>query len=175
MGGVKYAHTNLNARDWKKLSEFYKYVFECKSLGKLRDNKGEWFEVLTGLPGARAVGEHIGLPGFPDGEGPTIEIFSYDIPEDVGPLPINGYGFCHLCFDVDNPDEVYERLIEAGGTIAGEKIVRYYPERDGSNIIYYCRDPEGNGVEIRKFYPGVDLTKEPGITGRLFYGDTTLR
>lgn len=151
--GIRYAHTNINAKDWKKLSQFYQDVFGCVSLGKLRDNKGEWFERLTGIKGARAVGEHIALPGYPEG-GPTFEIFTYSVPAEEGPLPINGYGFAHVCFEVDDVDEVYDRFVKAGGTIYGEKIVRYYPDRDGTNIIIYGRDIEGNGVEIKKWVDG---------------------
>ena len=150
---IKYTHTNINAKDWRKLSKFYQDVFDCVPLGKLRDNKGEWFERLTGIKGAHAVGEHIGLPGYPDGNGPTFEIFSYEFPEDVGPLPFNGYGFCHVCFEVDDVDEVYDRFIKAGGSICGEKIVNYYPDRKGTNIIIYGRDIEGNGVEIKRWIP----------------------
>lgn len=151
--GIKYTHTNINARDWEKLSQFYKDVFHCVSLGKLRDNKGEWFDRLTGIKGVRAYGEHIGLPGYPEGEGPTLEIFTYNIPADVGPLPVNGYGFCHICFEVDDVDEVYERMIQHGGTILGERIENYYPDRKGTNIIIYGKDIEGNGIEIKKWIP----------------------
>ncbi len=158
MKGIKYAHTNLNARDWKKLSSFYQEVFGCRSLGKFRDNRGEWFGELTGIPGAACVGEHIALPGYPDG-GPTLEIFTYEPKSLTGPLPFNGFGFAHICFDVEDVEEVYDRFIRAGGSLVG-KVVRYYPERDGSNILIYGKDPEGNGIEIRKWVPGKDLTKE---------------
>ncbi len=163
MSGIRYGHTNLNARDWKKLSKFYQDVFECKSLGKFRDNKGEWFERLTGLKGARAVGEHIALPGYPEGQAPTIEVFSYDIPGDNPPPPFNGFGYCHICFEVDDVDAVLERFLKAGGTVPGEGIVRYYPERGGTNILIYGRDIEGNAVEMKKWCPDVDLTDGKGV------------
>lgn len=160
MKGVTYSHTNLNARDWKKLSRFYQDVFGCKSIGKFRDNRGAWFEELTGIEGAQCTGEHIALPGYEEG-GPTLEIFSYEPQADTGPLPFNGFGFCHICFDVEDVDEVCERLLKHGGTVVG-RIERYYPERDGSNILVYGKDIEGNGIEIRRWIPGVDLTKKHG-------------
>ena len=159
MTGIRYTHTNLNARDWKKLSRFYQDAFGCRSLGKFRDNKGEWVEQLTGIKGAHCYGEHIALPGYPDEIAPTLEIFTYEPQEEIGPLPFNGFGFAHICFDVEDVDAVYDSFIKAGGTLVG-KIIRYYPERNGSNILIYGKDIEGNGIEIRKWVPGKDLTKE---------------
>ena len=41
---IKYTHTNINAYDWEKLSQFYKDVFGCYTVGPMRDLKGDWFE-----------------------------------------------------------------------------------------------------------------------------------
>lgn len=58
----RYAHTNMIARDHKKLIAFYKAVFHCRSIGETRDLRGEWLDRLTGLSGAHIVGEHLCLP-----------------------------------------------------------------------------------------------------------------
>ena len=60
----RYAHTNMIARDHKKLIAFYKEVFHCRSIGETRDLRGEWLDRLTGLSGAHIVGEHLCLPGY---------------------------------------------------------------------------------------------------------------
>lgn len=36
----RYAHTNMIARDHKKLIAFYKAVFHCRSIGETRDLRG---------------------------------------------------------------------------------------------------------------------------------------
>ncbi len=38
----RYVHTNIIAKDHRKLIEFYKDVFHCKSIGETRDLRGEW-------------------------------------------------------------------------------------------------------------------------------------
>ena len=41
----RYAHTNMIARDHKKLIAFYKEVFHCRSIGETRDLRGEWLDL----------------------------------------------------------------------------------------------------------------------------------
>ena len=45
----RYAHTNIIAKDFQKLVDFYKDVFQCKSIGETRDLHGEWLDKLTGI------------------------------------------------------------------------------------------------------------------------------
>ena len=68
---IKYTHTNINAYDWEKLSQFYKDVFGCYTVGPMRDLKGDWFEKVTGIKDAAVKGEHIAIPVYPEGEGPS--------------------------------------------------------------------------------------------------------
>ena len=51
---MRYIHTNLVARDWKKLAEFYKDVFDCVEVLPERGLSGQWLDHATGLRGARA-------------------------------------------------------------------------------------------------------------------------
>ena len=53
-------------------------------------------------------------------------------------------------------NSVYEKMIKAGGTILGERIENYYPDRKGTNIIIYGKDIEGNGIEIKKWIPDTE-------------------
>ena len=73
---MKYVHTNIIARDWKLLADFYIKVFECKPVLPERDIKGDWLEKGTGVKNASLRGIHLLLPGF-DNDGPTLEIFQY--------------------------------------------------------------------------------------------------
>ena len=59
---LRYAHTNLIAKDWRSLSNFYQKVFGCKPIGHQRDLSGKWIEDITGIKNAHIVGEHLVLP-----------------------------------------------------------------------------------------------------------------
>ena len=74
---AKYVHTNLIARDWKKLVRFYVEVFGCAPKSPERDMFGAWLDEVTSIRGAHLKGVHLRLPGYGD-DGPTLEIFSYD-------------------------------------------------------------------------------------------------
>ena len=73
--GIRYAHTNVMANDWKKLQDFYVEVFGCEPISSERDHKGPTFEALTGLhggsfasydlPGVAANARTVGLTGAP--------------------------------------------------------------------------------------------------------------
>ncbi|PYI70612.1 MAG: glyoxalase, partial [Verrucomicrobia bacterium] len=74
---AKYVHTNLIARDWKRLVQFYSEVFGCQPKGPERDLSGNWLDSVNAVPNAHLRGVHLRLPGYGD-DGPTLEIFSYD-------------------------------------------------------------------------------------------------
>ena len=136
---IRYAHTNINAKDWQKLSKFYQDVFGCRPVGPQRNLHGAWFEQVTGVKDAAVQGEHIALPGYPEG-GPTLEIFTYNHPDGERPASINGYGFAHIAFAVDDVDEVWARFQAAGGSSCGKKVVSYYPSLNQTLTVIYAKD-----------------------------------
>ena len=145
---AKYVHTNLIARDWKKLVRFYGDVFGCIPKDPERDLSGEWLDRVTSLSAARLRGVHLRLPGY-GGDGPTLEIFSYDdMPDRQLPMP-NEPGFAHLAFAVDDVEKALETVISAGGSSVGE-IATTEVGGVGSLQVIYARDPEGNIVELQK-------------------------
>ena len=44
---AKYVHTNLIARDWKRLVRFYRDVFGCEPKGPERDLSAAWLDTVT--------------------------------------------------------------------------------------------------------------------------------
>jgi len=144
---AKYVHTNLIARDWRKLADFYLSAFGCEPVPPERDYSGADLERGTGVPGASLRGAHLRLPGWgPD--GPTLEIYEYSTSPDV-PLPAaNTPGWAHIAFVV--PDVVVARstFIAEGGTPLGDVVVATVA--DGRQVTWvYVRDPEGNIVELQ--------------------------
>ena len=146
---IKFVHTNIVARNWKKLASFYIEVFDCKPVLPERNLKGNWLDELTGLDDVNIKGIHLQLPGFEN--GPTLEIFEYS-PEKKEKIPasVNRQGFAHIAFHVDNVDEITKKIIENGGKKYGE-VIKTEIEGVGILTAVYACDPEGNIVEIQNW------------------------
>jgi lactoylglutathione lyase len=146
---AKYVHTNLIARDWKRLVRFYTDVFGCEPKGPERDMSGEWLDRVTALRNAHLTGTHLSLPGYGN-DGPTLEIFSYDQLMDCDLPAANRCGFAHIAFAVDDVDQALQAAIAAGGSAVGTVAMT---EVDGVGVlrVVYARDPEGNVVELQKW------------------------
>jgi glyoxylase I family protein len=147
MISARYVHTNVIARDWKKLARFYENVFGCVPVPPERDLTGEWLERGTGIPRAHIRGVHLRLPGHGDA-GPTIEIFSYD---DVAPQdhPVaNRAGYGHIAFLVDDVARAMAEVVAHGGK-PGEIVSHATPA--GALEFVYVRDPEDNLIELQRW------------------------
>lgn len=145
---IRYVHTNLIARDWKRLASFYIDVFGCQPLPPERNLSGDWLARLTGLEEPHIRGIHLALPGF-DRE-PTLEIFSYSPEHPDADQAINRPGFGHLAFHVSDVNEMAALIASHGGSLLGEVVTREYPDL-GTLTVAYCRDPEGNHIEIQSW------------------------
>jgi predicted enzyme related to lactoylglutathione lyase len=146
---AQYAHTNLIARDWRRLVRFYSEVFGCVAKGPERDLSGAWLDQVTSLRNAHLCGVHLRLPGCDD-DGPTLEIFSYEEMVE-GQMPAaNECGFAHIAFAVDDVDQALEAAIAAGGSTVGD-IATTQVDGVGVLRVVYARDPEGNIVELQKW------------------------
>ncbi len=146
---AKYVHTNLIARDWKKLSQFYQEVFGCVPVPPERHYKGNDLERGTGVRGSELHGKHLRFPGYGD-NGPTLEIYSYSLFEQ-GMLPaVNRPGFGHIAFSVDDVEDARRTVIEAGGKAVGEVVA--LQTATGDSVTWcYVRDPEGNNIELQSW------------------------
>ena len=146
---MRYTHTNVVARDWRTLSNFYIKVFGCIVKPPERDLSGDWLDRATGLTNAKLKGVHLILPGHGE-NGPTLEIFSYEDAHECAPLMANHTGFTHIAFEVDDVDQILTEALHHGATDLGrvtEKII----EGVGTLKFVYFRDPENNIVEIQSW------------------------
>ncbi len=147
INNAKYVHTNLIARDWQSLAQFYEEVFGCIRVPPERDYPGPDLESGTGVPGASLKGVHLHLPGH-SSEGPTLEIFQYSELAEEGEKAVNRPGFAHIAFHVDNVEDARKEILSHGGTAVGD-VVTLYPEA-GERITWcYVRDPEDNIIELQ--------------------------
>ena len=152
--GARYGHTNLIARDWRRLAAFYQDVFGCIPVPPERDYSGELAERGTGVPGAAFRGVHLRLPGHgPD--GPTLEIYTYATNVDPAAAPAaNRVGWGHIAFMVDDVAEASRAALAAGGApLSGAEVVTTRTA-DGRRVTWcYLADPEGNLVELQSWSP----------------------
>lgn len=145
----RYVHTNVIAKDSAKLIDFYKKVFQCRSIGETRDLRGEWLDKMTGISNAHIVGEHLCLPGYGE-DHPTLEIFSYDGMEPHAGARINRCGIAHLAFEVDDVEGTLDKILQEGGGQIGEVVRAKY--EDGRKAVFvYATDCEGNIIELQSW------------------------
>jgi predicted enzyme related to lactoylglutathione lyase len=146
---IQYVHTNIIAKNWKELSQFYIDVFHCKPIYPERNLLGEWLDRITQIKDVKIKGIHLSLPGYEN--GPTLEIFEYDPNNLVENTPmVNRQGLAHLAFHVNSVEAVLKNLLDKGGELLGELIVQSYGEM-GTLTVVYARDPEGNIIEIQNW------------------------
>jgi predicted enzyme related to lactoylglutathione lyase len=147
IAGVRYVHTNLIARDWRRLARFYEVVFGCVPVPPERDLSGAEMDAGTGVPGAHLRGVHLRLPGSGP-NGPTLEIFEYAQNAADVPRVVNRPGFAHIAFAVDLVTEAREHVLANGGSPVGEVVTLAISET--MQVTWcYVRDPEGNIIELQ--------------------------
>jgi len=144
---AKYKHTNIIARDWQKLAQFYEEVFGCVRVLPERHLSGRWLEKGTGVTGAKFSGIHLRLPGCGD-DGPTLEIYQYSKNEPRLPPAANTEGFAHIAFEVDDVEEAMAEVLKNGGTKVGN-IVSSEVKGVGILVFVYLADIEGNIIELQ--------------------------
>jgi predicted enzyme related to lactoylglutathione lyase len=147
--GVRYAHTNLIARDWRALASFYQLLFGCVPVPPEREYSGAELEAGTGVPRSTLSGVHLRLPGH-GVNGPTLEIYSYSLPAE-GPLPaVNRPGFAHIAFEVGSVPDARRAVLGAGGKPVGEIVT--LTTLSGSRVTWcYVTDLEGNIIELQSW------------------------
>lgn len=148
---MRYLHTNLIARDWRRLVEFYERVFGCTRVLPERHLSGESMERGSGVAGARIDGVHLRLPGL-GADGPTLEVFQYSQNAEAPAPPANRVGFGHIAFAVDDVAAVHQAVLAAGGSPVGT-IESVTIAGNGTITWTYVRDPEGNIIELQRRDP----------------------
>jgi len=144
---VKYKHTNIVAKDWRRLAEFYSAVFACVPVPPERNLSGDWLSKGTGVPHARFTGVHLRLPGCGE-NGPTFEIYQYATQDPRTATAANREGLAHLAFEVEDVAEMTAQVIRHDGRKVGEIATAQVPGV-GMLTFIYVADPEGNIIELQ--------------------------
>jgi len=148
MGTIKYAHTNIVARDWRALAQFYQQVFDCEPIPPERDYRGDWINKVTAITGPVEIkGIHLRLPGHGP-HGPTLEIFQYNRQPVRHSTAVNQPGFAHIAFHVDDVTATRSAVLAAAGNDLGQQHSMQVAGA-GNITLIYMTDPEGNVVELQ--------------------------
>jgi predicted enzyme related to lactoylglutathione lyase len=142
----RYVHTNLIARDWQALSNFYQQLFGCVPVPPERDLYGKDLEAGTAIPSAHVRGMHLRLPGHGE-NGPTLEIFNYNTLAESGEKAVNRPGFGHIAFAVEDVPAAQAAVLQMGGQAVGEIVTLQVAT--GRVTWCYVTDPEGNIIELQ--------------------------
>ena len=146
---MRFAHTNIVSTNWRKLVNFYEDTFDCKIVPPVRNQSGKWLEKGTGLLNAKLEGVHLLLPGYGE-NGPTLEIYQYEIIEGQDSVSPNKRGFGHIAFEVESVEIILQKLLQNGGELYGEITSRTI-QNVGEITFVYARDPEGNLIELQSW------------------------
>ncbi len=88
------------------------------------------------------------MPGHGN-DGPTLEIFNYNILEEKPSVAVNRPGFGHIAFVVDDVPSAREAVLAAGGQPIGDVTLT---TATGSKVTWvYVTDPEGNAIELQSW------------------------
>jgi hypothetical protein len=147
--GTRFVHTDLIARDWRKLALCHTDVYGRVLVPPERKYSGPILEAGTGVPGAALQGVHLRLPGNgPDGS--TLEIFTYSKAEPAPRPEVCHPGFGHLAFQVAPANGASARVIQGGGAPLGE--IDTLTTATGDKVTWcHVADPEGNILELQSW------------------------
>jgi predicted enzyme related to lactoylglutathione lyase len=146
---TRYKHTNIIAKDWRKLARFYQDVFDCVLIPPERDLSGLWLDKGTGVKGAFLSGAHLLLPGHGK-SGPTLEILQYTRNEPRLPTAANREGITHLGFEVEDVEQETAEVLKHGGSKVGD-VTSSTVKGVGVITFVYLADPEGNIIELQSW------------------------
>jgi len=144
-----FKHTNIIARDWSALAQFYEEVFGCVRVPPERHLSGDWLEKGTGVVGATFSGVHLMLPGYGN-NGPTLEIYQYSKNEAKPDPAANREGFGHVAFEVADVGKALTEIRKHGGGALGQ-VTSHEVKGVGVLTFVYATDPEGNIVELQSW------------------------
>ena len=140
---VGFNHSGFVVKDIEKQIRFYVDVLDLQVIRTFSSDHQS--SQHTGLSNAYRELVFLGKPG----KDHMLELIQFIEPEitNDGHIPNTHIGAAHICFNVENLKEFYEKLCLKAMVFLTEPITR--KDDHGTSIsICYGRDPEGNWIEF---------------------------
>ena len=136
-------HSGFVVRDLERMVRFYRNSLGLTVIREVESNSPPTGD-HTGIPGAQRL---LVFVGKPNGEHLLELVHFINPPSPDGHLERNQLGAAHVCFNVDNIDNIYAKLDSEGVEFVTKPIYKDSP--DGTRIgVCYAKDPEGNWLEF---------------------------
>ena len=132
-------HAGVVVRDLEAAIGFYRDALGMRVLDR-RERQGGPISRVVGYPEA-----HLRIADMAADSGPVLELIQYVSPAPA-PRPTEErsvIGASHVCFEVDDVEEAYRRVLAAGGRAINPP-VEVVPGKKGC----YMQDPDGNWIEL---------------------------
>ncbi len=137
-------HTGLVVRDLGRCLDFYQNVLglEVKSM---RDESGSFLDTVLADAGIAVTTVKLAA----DSGETLLELLHFKSPAGIetgpgSPPSYHAFGFTHAAFTVYDMDQVCAAVIKAGGqSLSAPRL-----SADGTVRVAFCRDPEGNLLEM---------------------------
>jgi len=137
---MKLNHVTIVVKDVEKSKEFYRELmgFECPFEEQI---SGEQFSKVTGFDNLELKFAVLKLPD-------TNVIL--ELAQFLSPKQDINRDFRHITFEVEDVDEVYDRIKEKAEIVSEPVTINdKNPKMDGKRFFYFY-DPDGNLIEILK-------------------------
>ena len=149
-------HVNLVVGDLEKMAGFYERGLGLR-VTKRATIRGAWIDAVTGLTDVVADVAFLEATA-----GPGIELLQYRTPPGTCPAELgipNTRGLRHIALRVTDIDQLVAAMKAAGAEFFSD--VQQVPAAqvdyaDQRKRLVYCRDPEGNLLELCSFDDAAD-------------------
>ena len=147
----KLFHVCITVPDIEEALKFYRNVLGLQSIGSLRHEKTDG-KVLGFTPGEEIEINADHLCGKTTDNATVIDLIEYVKPKtivDEGPYKqMNHVGITRMGFDVDNIDEIYDKLRRRGGVEIICEPMKLNRVGGGWHKVVTFRDPYGIVLEL---------------------------
>ncbi len=133
-------HTGVYVNDLERMKEFYCHFFDMTVF--IHDIEGgNYSETILGIPGIS-----IELYKLQRSDGTMIELLKPHIEQlkEAYAPSVTCFGCVHIAFTVEELDVLYKEMIEEGIRFISKPTV----SPNGKAYVCFCRDPEGNYLEL---------------------------